>query len=130
MRAQEAQAQLASIVETSNDAIYTVSAEGLITTWNPAAERLFGYSESEAVGMTATRLVADGHSEEDERLIARALADRPIESWETLRLRKDGSQLAVSVAMSPLRDVHGRVSGVSVIARDVSERRRFRSEEH
>jgi diguanylate cyclase (GGDEF)-like protein/PAS domain S-box-containing protein len=125
LRAQEAHALVASIVENSNDAIYTVSAEGLVTTWNPAAERLFGHSEREAVGMAATRLVPDGHAEEDARLVARALADRPIESWETLRLRKDGSRLAVSVAMSPLRDVHGRVAGVSVIARDVSERRRF-----
>jgi diguanylate cyclase (GGDEF)-like protein/PAS domain S-box-containing protein len=125
LRAQEAQALLASVVETSNDAIYTVDSEGAVTSWNPAAERLFGYTEREALGLPARRLVPDATAEEDERLVARALADRPIESWETLRMRKDGSQLAVSVAMSPLRDIHGRVAGVSVIARDVSERRRF-----
>ena len=125
LRAQAATALLASIVESSNDAIYTISDAGLITSWNPAAERLFGYTEREAIGLDAQCLVPDSHGEEDERLLARALADRPIESWETLRTRRDGSRLAVSVAMSPLRDIHGQIAGVSVIARDVSERRRF-----
>ncbi|MEA2178705.1 MAG: hypothetical protein QOG77_2002, partial [Solirubrobacteraceae bacterium] len=125
LRAQEAQALLASIVETSNDAIYTVTENEVITSWNPAAERLFGYTEREAFALPASRLVPESHADEDQRLVVRALADRPVESWETLRVRKDGSRLAVSLAMSPLRDVHGRVGGVSVIARDVSERRRF-----
>jgi PAS domain S-box-containing protein len=125
LRVHEAQALLASIVESSNDAIYTVTDGDVITSWNPAAERLFGYTEEEALALAAHRLVPDSHSDEDERLIARALADRPVESWETLRVRKDGSRLAVSIAMSPLRNVHGRIAGVSVIARDVSERRRF-----
>jgi diguanylate cyclase (GGDEF)-like protein/PAS domain S-box-containing protein len=125
LRAQEAQALLASIVESSNDAIYTITAGDVITTWNPAAQRLFGYADGEARELPAHRLIPDSHRDEDERLVARALADRPVESFETLRVRKDGSRLAVSVAMSPLRDVHGRISGVSVIARDVSERRRF-----
>ncbi|MEA2126210.1 MAG: hypothetical protein QOI80_2992, partial [Solirubrobacteraceae bacterium] len=125
LRAQEAQALLASIVESSNDAIYTITTDGAITTWNPAAERLFGYTEVEALELPARRLVPDSHADEDERLTGRALADRPVESWETLRVRKDGSRLAVSVAMSPLRSVHGHIAGVSVIARDVSERRRF-----
>jgi diguanylate cyclase (GGDEF)-like protein/PAS domain S-box-containing protein len=125
LRAQEAQALLASVIETSNDAIYTITSDGAITSWNPAAERLFGYLEAEALELRAERLVPDSHADENKRLMARALADRPVESWETLRVRKDGSRLAVSVAMSPLRNVHGRIGGVSVIARDVSERRRF-----
>ncbi len=125
LRAQEAQALLASVIESSNDAIYTITDGDVITTWNPAAERLFGYTHAEAMALPAHRLVPDSHADEDERLVARALADRPLESWETLRLRKDGSLLAVSVAMAPIRDARGVVTGVSVIARDVSERHRF-----
>ena len=125
LQAQEARALLASIVETSNDAIYTLDAAGSVTSWNPAAVRLFGYSESEALGLTGRQLIPDGHADEDARLVARALADRPVESWETMRSRRDGSRIAVSVAMSPLRDGRGGIIGVSVIARDVSERRRF-----
>ncbi len=125
LRADEARTLLASVVKSSNDAIYTITDGDVITTWNPAAERLFGYSQTEALDLPAHRLVPASHADEDERLVARALADRPVESWETLRERKDGSRLAVSVAMSPLHDVHGRIAGVSVIARDVSERHRF-----
>src|SRR4051794_33161830 len=77
LRAQEAQSLLAGIVESSNDAIYTVNNLGFITSWNPAAERLFGYTAREALELHASTLVPDANTEEDARLVARALANRP-----------------------------------------------------
>lgn len=124
LRAEEAERRLAAIVRNSHDAIYTI-AGGIVTSWNPAARRLFGYTEAEAVGASAGFLTPAAMAEEDERLMARALAERPVESWRTIRTRRDGSHVSVSVALSPIRDAGGRIGAVSVMARDVSERRDF-----
>jgi diguanylate cyclase (GGDEF)-like protein/PAS domain S-box-containing protein len=128
VRAEQAQAHLASIVESSNDAIYTVTSHGQITSWNPAAERLFGYPAQEAIGALATMLVPPDQLAEDQRLLGLALAAEAVDPWETLRRRRDGELVDVSVALSPIRDANGKVAGVSVIARDVTERRRFETQ--
>jgi diguanylate cyclase (GGDEF)-like protein/PAS domain S-box-containing protein len=124
VRADESQALLASIVESSNDAIFTLTQDGTVTTWNPAAERLFGWSAEEAVGRSSTDLVPPVDAAADHRIVAAAF-DLAVDSWETVRRRKDGSVVPVSVVVSPVRDARGAVAGVSVVARDVTERRRF-----
>jgi diguanylate cyclase (GGDEF)-like protein/PAS domain S-box-containing protein len=128
LRAEEAQALLAAIVRCSNDAIYTVTKDGLITSWNPAAERLFGYTEADAVTMTADRLVPEPETQRDADLWAAAFAEEVVEPWETTRLRKDGETIAVSLSLSPIRDGQGAVSSVSAIARDATERHRFEAQ--
>jgi len=125
VQAREARELLASIVRSSADAIYTVAANGLITTWNPGAERLFGYTEHEAVGEPATILVPDSESEDDRRLMEAALAAEAVAPLETTRRRRDGGLVDVSVAMSPVMASGDRAAGFSVIARDITERRRF-----
>jgi diguanylate cyclase (GGDEF)-like protein/PAS domain S-box-containing protein len=128
VRAEEAQALLASIVRSSNDAIYTLARDGTITSWNPAAERLFGYAESEIVGQPAARLVRGADADEDARRVAVALTAEAVDPFEAIRVRADETQVTVSVALSPIRDAQGSISGLSVIARDVSERRRFEAQ--
>jgi diguanylate cyclase (GGDEF)-like protein/PAS domain S-box-containing protein len=124
VRADETQALLASIVESSNDAIFTLTRDGTVTTWNPAAERLFGWTAAEAIGRPATDIVPPVDAAADHRIVA-AAHDSAIDSWETVRRRKDGTVVPVSVVVSPVRDAAGGVSGVSVVARDVTERRRI-----
>jgi diguanylate cyclase (GGDEF)-like protein/PAS domain S-box-containing protein len=128
LRAEEAQALLAAIVRCSNDAIYTITADGAITTWNPAATRLFGYAEDEAIGMPCGWLAEAQDAAREATLVAAAFKAQLVEPWEAARRRKDGEQVAVSLALSPIRDAQGRVSSVSVIARDVSERHRFEAQ--
>ncbi len=128
VRADEAQALLASIVKTSHDAIFTVDRHGAITSWNPAAERMFGYTTAEAVGMAATVLLPPYRGSDDARAFEEALSARAVDPWETTRRRKDGTLVAVSLALSHITDSGGAVTGVSMIARDVGERRRFEAE--
>ena len=127
-RAEEAQAMLASVVHSSDDAIITRSLKGLVTSWNPGAEALYGYSEDEAVGQEwGLTITEEGRPEEDEKL-QRALAGKHVEHYETRRVRKDGSLIDVSVTISPLRNSEGEVIGVSTIARDITERKRFEAQ--
>jgi diguanylate cyclase (GGDEF)-like protein/PAS domain S-box-containing protein len=125
VRAQEAQELLASIVRSSTDAIYTVTRDGLLTSWNPAAETLFGHAEDEAVGKPVADVFPANRSGEDWRLLKMALAGKPVDPYETVRRRSDGTRVPVSISLSPIRDARGEVTGVAVIARDVTERRRF-----
>ena len=125
VRAERAQALLASIVRSSNDAIFTLTRDGRITSWNPAAERLFGWTEAEALGKVSARLLPAVDAVADHQVLASVFDDAPIDQWETVRRRKDGATIPVSAVLSPVRDHSGEVTGVSVIARDVTERRRF-----
>jgi len=115
---------LAAVVECSDDAIITKTLQGVITSWNPAAERLVGYSASEAVGRPVAMLVPAGRAEEEPRILARIANGERVDHFETERIRKDGSVVAVSVTISPVRDRQGRIVGASKIARDISERRK------
>jgi PAS domain S-box-containing protein len=123
-RAQESRRHLAAIIESSADAIVGKSLDGIITSWNAAAERLCGYSADEVIGRPFSLLVPPDRSGEIEKGIARLLRGEQLSPYETVRLHKDGSSVEVSMSYSPIRDESGRLVGVSAIARDISERKR------
>jgi PAS domain S-box-containing protein len=116
-----ARARLSAIVETADLAIIGKDPDGIITDWNPGAERLYGYTAHEAVGRPITILAPPGRAGEIEELLARLRRGEAIPHHETLRRRKDGSLVAVFLAVSPILDRSGRFIGSSVIARDISE---------
>jgi len=120
-RGERASARLASIVSSSVDAILGETLDGTITDWNAAAERLYGYSPEEAIGQPVGMLVAPEKTDEARLLVARAAQGEPIMQYETERRRKDGSTVDVSLSISPTRDGHGQITGVAVIARDITE---------
>jgi PAS domain S-box-containing protein len=121
-RAAETHALLAAIVESSQDAMITGAPDGLITSWNPAAERLFGYTAAEAVGQPAVLLLPPDRLE-DAHNVRRVFAGETLEPFEARRMRKDGSLVDVSVALSPVRTPYGDIVSVSAVFRDVTERR-------
>jgi len=115
---------LAAIVEFSDDAIVGKDLNGIVTSWNLAAERMFGYTAAEAVGRSITLIVPAERLSEEEHVLREIRAGRAVDHFETIRRRKDGTLLPISLTISPIRDNDGRVVGASKIARDVSERRR------
>jgi PAS domain S-box-containing protein len=116
---------LASIVESSEDAIVSKSLGGMIQTWNAAAERVFGYTAEEAVGRHISLIIPPERIAEEEQIIATLRAGQRVEHFETERLRKDGQKIHVSLTVSPVKANDGRVIGASKIARDVTDRRRL-----
>ncbi|HET8580628.1 MAG TPA: PAS domain S-box protein, partial [Nitrospiraceae bacterium] len=123
-RAEETNARLAAIVESSNDAIIGKTLDGLVTSWNKGAERIFGYSLEEMIGKPGSVLIpADRHNEERE-IIERLKRGERIEHYETGRRRKDGKEIDVSLTISPIRDNEGRIIGASKIARDITDHKR------
>jgi PAS domain S-box-containing protein len=119
-------ALLASIVESSDDAIIAKTLDGIVTAWNPAAERMYGYSAEEMIGSSVSVLMT-GESVDDELdcILARIRAGERIDNYETHRIRRDGSTVHISLTVSPIRDTNGRLIGASSIARDISERVRI-----
>jgi PAS domain S-box-containing protein len=132
--AERAALQLASIVESSDDAIVSKDLDGNITTWNRGAERLFGYSAEEAVGKPILILIPPDRVDEEPGILARIRNGERIDHFETVRRRKDGSLIDISLTVSPMRDNQGRIVGASKIARDITERRvaeaKLRQSEH
>jgi PAS domain S-box-containing protein len=123
-RAEQASARLAAIVESSEDAIISKSLDGVIESWNAAAERMYGYSAEEAIGQSILIVIPpERHSEETE-ILARLRRGERLEHYDTVRRRKNGELFDVSLTVSPLRDASGTVVGASKIARDISERKR------
>lgn len=120
----EAAAFLAAIVESSEDAIISKSLQGIITTWNLSAERLFGYSADEAVGRPITMLIPEDRLDEEPAILARINAGERVDHFETVRRRKDGTLIDISLTISPIRAGDGTIIGASKIARDISERKR------
>ncbi len=120
----EARRRLAAIVESSNAAIIAKTLDGISTDWNPAAERLYGYTAAEVIGRPISLLIPPDRPDELPAILARLARGERVEHFETQRLRKDGRRLEVSVTISPILDQHGAAIGASVIARDVTERRR------
>jgi len=116
-------ARLASIVESSDDAIASKDLDGTITSWNPGAERLFGYSAQEAVGKPMAMLIPPDRATEEPTILARIARGETTDHFETVRIGKDGRKIDVSVTISPLRDSQGRIIGASKIARDTTERK-------
>jgi PAS domain S-box-containing protein len=127
-QAQMALARLAAIVEHSSDAILSRTLEGHITTWNQGAERLFGYTAAEMVGQPISLLVPEDRADELEGVVDRLKSGEMVETLETVRVRKDGSRVTVSLTLSPIKEADGSVTGVSCIFRDVSERKRLEAE--
>ena len=124
-RSAEIANRLASIVEFSDDAIISKNLEGIITTWNRAAERLFGYRAEEAVGQHISILIPADRLDEEPGILERIRRGELIEHFETIRCRKDGTCLDISLTISPLYDSSGKIIGASKIARDITERKRF-----
>lgn len=124
-RAAEAQALLAAIVRSSGDAIFARDRSGRITSWNPAAEALYGWGPEEVIGDSTVRLLPRGREDEDSEILARVLAGERVDHLETRRMRRDGIVLDVSLSVSPVQDADGEIVGVSAIARDITERKRF-----
>ncbi len=118
--------RLAAIVESSDDAIIGLSLKGCIETWNPGAEKLFGYTAEEVRGLPSMILVPADNSTIVESLLEEVRWGRNVQHYESTRVRKDGSRVEVSLNVSPIRDGEGRVVGASVIARDVSESKKAR----
>jgi PAS domain S-box-containing protein len=117
--------RLSATVENSEDAIIlTTSEKSIITSWNPAAERLFGYSTREVIGRAVTMLTPPDGRDAQKRTLKRVLQGRRAEHYETQVVRKNGSTLEVSLTVSPIKDVKGELFGVSMIARDITDRRR------
>ena len=121
--ASDTQMRLSALVESTTDAIVSKNLRGIINSWNPAAERLFGYTAAEAVGMPVTRLIPDDRLAEERVIIDRIKRGEPVERYETLRRRKDGSLVPVELSVSPMKNEAGEVFGASKIARDITARK-------
>ncbi len=122
-RAEVAQARLAAIVRSSDDAIIGKTLAGIITSWNRGAEKIFGYAEAEVLGQPLLLLIPPERTPEEADILARIARGESVEHFETVRVCKDGRRIHVSVTISPLRDNEGRIVGVSKIARDITERK-------
>ena len=122
--AQRARAWLSAIVEFSNDAIVSKTLDGVITSWNPAAVQLFGYSAEEMIGKPITTIIPLELHAEEAQILARLRRGERLEHFETVRQTKDGHRIEVSLTVSPIKDEDGTVVGASKIARDISERKR------
>jgi PAS domain S-box-containing protein len=123
-RAEVARAHLAALVESSGDAILSKTLGGIIQTWNKGAERMFGYTAAEMVGQPVMRLIPADRSQEEYDILGRLSRGEHIEHYETVRQRKNGSMIDVSLTVSPIRDAKGKIIGASKIARDVTDRKR------
>ena len=116
---------LAAIINSSDDVIISKNLDGIITTWNDAARRVFGYTADEIVGQSILRLIPRELHYEEFEILAKIRAGERIDHYETVRVRKSGEKFPISITISPVRDATGKVIGASKIARDVSERRPF-----
>ena len=123
-KAEELRAQLAAIVDSSDDAIIGKSLDGTITSWNQGAERLFGYTAQEVIGQPISLLLPPGRQGEEPAIIERLKRGERVESFETVRRRKDGRNIDTSVTISPIHDSRTNVIGASKVARDISDRKR------
>ena len=120
----EVESRLAALVDASDDAIIGKTLEGVITSWNPGAQRIFGYEAHEVVGRSITLLVPLERQDEEPTILATvAQAARSFKRFDTVRRRKDGSEIDVSVTISPVWDVAGHVVGISKVARDITQRK-------
>jgi PAS domain S-box-containing protein len=123
-RAEEATQRLASIVDSSDDAIISKDLDGIIRSWNSAASRLFGYEAAEVVGKPVTILIPQDRRDEESFILHQIRRGERIEHYETVRRRKDGGLIDVSLTVSPVRNAQGRIIGASKIARDITKRKR------
>ncbi|MBR9973218.1 PAS domain-containing protein [Magnetospirillum sulfuroxidans] len=127
-RAQRVSATLNAIVDSSEDAVISKTLDGVITSWNPGAERLFGFAADEAIGRAMTILFPRDMEHEERQILERLAKGEAVSHFETVRRHKDGHLIPVSVTISPIRDAEGRVVGASKIARDISEAKKIQAE--
>jgi two-component system CheB/CheR fusion protein len=119
---------LAAIVASSDDAIVSKDFNGIVTSWNQAAERIFGYTAEEMIGQTILRLIPPERPDEEPGILERLRRGERIDHYETVRVRKDGERINVSVTISPIRDETGRLVGASKVARDITQQKRMEAE--
>ena len=122
-QAEQDSRRLAAIVDSSEDAIVSKDLSGIITSWNPGAERLFGYAAEEMIGKSITLLIPAQLQQEEARILERVTSGHRVEHFETTRVRKDGTPVTISLTVSPVRNAQGMVVGASKIARDITERK-------
>jgi PAS domain S-box-containing protein len=128
--AERARQHLAEVVRGTQDAVLSKDLDGILTTWNPAAERLYGYAAEEAIGRHVSFLVPEDHKNEEEMILDRVRRGEGLKTYETERIRADGARISVSLTVSPITVSQGGLIGASVIARDItSERRRGQARE-
>jgi PAS domain S-box-containing protein len=125
---EQAMSHLVAVVESSDDAIIGKTVDGTIVSWNPGAERLYGYTAAEAVGNPISLLVPAAHPDGVPEILARVSTGERVKNYETIRARKDGTLVDVSLTVSPIRDSNGRVVGASTIARDIGDRLRYQDQ--
>jgi PAS domain S-box-containing protein len=129
-RHEEAAQHYAAIVDSSEDAIVSKDINGVIMSWNSGAQRLFGYTSQEAVGKPVTMLIPADRHDEEPRILERIRRGERIDHYETVRQRKDGSLVDISLTVSPIRELGGKIIGASKIARDITERKRAEERQH
>jgi PAS domain S-box-containing protein len=128
LRGEESTIRLAAIVASSNDAIIGKTLEGIITNWNDGARRIFGYSEEEVVGQPINILIPDDRQDEEPKIIERLKRGERVDHYQTVRVRKDGQKIDLSLTISPIRNALGQIIGASKIARDITEHIRLQAE--
>jgi PAS domain S-box-containing protein len=121
-------ARLAAIVDSSDDVIVSKTLDGVITSWNSAAERLFGWTAAEAVGQHITLIIPEDRRAEEDHVLARLRRGERVDHFETMRITKTGRLVDMSITVSPIKDASGRIIGASKVGRDISERRRMEDE--
>ena len=124
LRGERSGALLAAIVDSSDDAIISKNLDGIITSWNKSAERLFGYSSAEAIGQNITIIIPEERRGEEGTILQRLRRGERVDHFETIRIAKNGEPLHISLSISPIRNARGRIIGASKVARDITERRR------
>ena len=115
-----ARSRMAAIIESSNDAVISKNLDGVLTSWNAGAERIFGYSAREILGISVLRLVPPERQAEEEQILSQIRRGIRLEHFETVRVTKEGRMIDVSVTVSPIKDATGKVVGASKIARDIT----------
>jgi PAS domain S-box-containing protein len=129
MSADERSSLLAAIVESSDDAIVSKDLNGIVTSWNPGAERLFGYAPDEIIGKSISILIPPECQNEEPEILDRIRSGEHVDRYETVRMRKDATLVHISLTVSPIRNAEGTIIGASKIARDASDRKRAQEEQ-
>ncbi len=115
--------KLAAIIESSDDVIISKTLESIVTSWNDSAQRIFGYTADEMIGESIIKLILPDRQDEEPKIISRPSTGERVEHFETKRLTKDNKLIDVSLTISPVKDPHGNIIGVSKIARDITEKK-------
>jgi PAS domain S-box-containing protein len=127
---EEAALRLAAIVESSDDAIVSKDLNGIVTSWNKSAERIFGYKPEEIVGKPITTIIPPEHHDDEPRILSKIRAGERIEHFHTVRVAKNGDRIDVSLSVSPIRDEQGNIIGAAKIARDITQQRKMEAALH